>query len=329
MTSTSPVLEARGLVKLFGRVVGLAGVDLKLYPGEVLAIIGDNGAGKSTLIKCLSGALAPDEGEHPDRGQAGDRSTAPRTRRAAGIETVYQTLAVAAALDISSNLFLAREIRRKGPLGSVLRMLDTSEMRRQSKDYIDRLGISTLQNINQSVETLSGGQRQAVAVARAGAFGGKVVILDEPTAALGVRETGQVLKLVREMRDQGLGVILISHNMPNVFEVADRIHIQRLGAAVGVIDPKTQHDGGRRRVHDRRPAHGPLDQPRRGRLTQLRPQYCRFGAWPPYSQYCGSALQPANSSSAAPEAEVGTMKTAPASTSAGSSGSISSCEVVM
>jgi fructose transport system ATP-binding protein len=118
-------------------------------------------------------------------------------------------------------------------------MLDTGEMKRQAADHIKRLGISTLQNINQAVETLSGGQRQAVAVARAGAFGGRVVILDEPTAALGVRETGQVLKLVRDLRDQGLGVILISHNMPNVFEVADRIHIQRLGSSVGVITPKS------------------------------------------------------------------------------------------
>jgi fructose transport system ATP-binding protein len=163
----------------------------------------------------------------------------PQDARDAGIETVYQTLAVAPALDIASNLFLAREIRRKGPLGSVLRMLDTGEMKRQAADHIKRLGISTLQNINQAVETLSGGQRQAVAVARAGAFGGRVVILDEPTAALGVRETGQVLKLVRDLRDQGLGVILISHNMPNVFEVADRIHIQRLGSSVGVITPKS------------------------------------------------------------------------------------------
>jgi fructose transport system ATP-binding protein len=182
--------------------------------------------------------MTPDEGELFIEGEP-VKLTGAKDARAAGIETVYQTLAVAPALDISSNLFLAREIRRKGPLGSVLRMLDTAEMRRQSKQYIDRLGISTLQNINQAVETLSGGQRQAVAVARAGAFGGKVVILDEPTAALGVRETGQVLKLVRDLREQGIGIILISHNMPNVFEVADRIHIQRLGAVVGVIDPKT------------------------------------------------------------------------------------------
>jgi fructose transport system ATP-binding protein len=238
MTMGSPVLEAKGLVKLFGRVVGLAGVDLTLYAGEVLAVIGDNGAGKSTLIKCLSGAMIPDEGGIlVDGAQVNFKR--PQDARAAGIETVYQTLAVAPALDIASNLFLAREIRRKGPLGSVLRMLDTAEMRRQSVEHINRLGISTLQNINQAVETLSGGQRQAVAVARAAAFGGKVVILDEPTAALGVRETGQVLKLIRDLREQGLGVILISHNMPNVFDVADRIHIQRLGRGVGVITPKS------------------------------------------------------------------------------------------
>jgi fructose transport system ATP-binding protein len=238
MSKGAPVLEAKGLVKLFGRVVGLGGVDLTLYPGEVLAVIGDNGAGKSTLIKCLSGAMEPDEGGIlVDGGEV--RFRRPQDAREVGIETVYQTLAVAPALDISSNLFLAREIRRKGFLGSVLRMLDTGEMKKQSSEHIKRLGISTLQNINQAVETLSGGQRQAVAVARAGAFGGKVVILDEPTAALGVRETGQVLRLVREMRDQGLGVILISHNMPNVFDVADRIHIQRLGQGVGVITPKT------------------------------------------------------------------------------------------
>jgi fructose transport system ATP-binding protein len=236
-SARAPVLEARGIVKLFGRVVGLSGVDLKLYAGEVLAIIGDNGAGKSTLIKCLSGAMVPDDGELFVNGQ---RVTFRNTKEAreAGIETVYQTLAVAPALDISSNMFLAREIRKKGPLGSWLRMLDSAEMKRQASGEIKKLGISTLQNINQAVETLSGGQRQAVAVARAGAFGSRVVILDEPTAALGVRETGQVLKLVKDLRDQGLGIILISHNMPNVFEVADRIHIQRLGGSLGVIDPR-------------------------------------------------------------------------------------------
>ena len=235
---TQPVLEARGLVKTFGHVIGLAGVDLQLHAGEVLAIIGDNGAGKTTIIKCLSGAITPDAGTMlVDGREMTFRST--QEAREAGIETVYQTLAVAPALDIASNLFLAREQRRSGLLGSVLRMLDTGGMKRQAKQYIDDLGISTLQNINQAVETLSGGQRQAVAVARAAAFGGKVVILDEPTAALGVRETGQVLRLIRDLRERGLGIILISHNMPNVFEVADRIHIQRLGRAVGVITPKS------------------------------------------------------------------------------------------
>ncbi len=238
MTSPNPILEARGMIKTFGHVVGLAGVDLRLYAGEVLAVIGDNGAGKSTLIKCLSGAMIPDAGEMLVDGRVVSFKSTQEAREA-GIETVYQTLAVAPALDIASNLFLAREVRKPGPLGSIFRMLDGGAMRRHAKDEIDKLGISTLQNISQAVETLSGGQRQAVAVARAAAFGGKVVILDEPTAALGVRETGQVLRLVKELRERGLGIILISHNMPNVFEVADRIHIQRLGRGAGVITPKS------------------------------------------------------------------------------------------
>jgi fructose transport system ATP-binding protein len=163
----------------------------------------------------------------------------PQDARSAGIETVHQVLAVAPALDIASNLFLGREIRRKGSLGSLLRMLDSKEMRRRSAEQIKNLGIGTLQNIGQAVETLSGGQRQAVAVARASAFGSHVVILDEPTAALGVRETGQVLKLVRDLRDTGKAVILISHDMPNVFELADRIQIMRLGRRVAIVTPQT------------------------------------------------------------------------------------------
>lgn len=241
MTGTEnqpPVLEAKGLVKRFGRVIGLDDVGLTLYPGEVLGVIGDNGAGKSTLIKCLSGALVPDEGTiSVDGTEVHFRK--PQDARDAGIETVYQTLAVAPALDIASNLFLAREIRRKGPLGSILRMLDTGEMKRQATEQMKKLGITTMQDISQAMETLSGGQRQAVAVARAGAFGSRVVILDEPTAALGVRETGEVLRLVRDLRDHGLAVILISHNMPNVFLVSDRIHIQRLGHCAGVITPQS------------------------------------------------------------------------------------------
>ena len=238
MSESTPVLEAQGLVKVFGRVVGLRGVDVRLRAGEVLAVIGDNGAGKSTLIKCLSGAMQPDRGTIKVDGQEVQfRST--QDAREAGIETVYQTLAVAPALDIASNLFLAREIRRPGPAGKWLRMLDTKAMKEQAEAHIKSLGITTLQNINQAVETLSGGQRQVVAVARTGAFGSKVAILDEPTAALGVRETKQVLRLVKDLKEKGLGVILISHNMPNVFEVADRIHVQRLGGRAAVITPES------------------------------------------------------------------------------------------
>ncbi len=236
--SGQPILAAKGLVKRFGRVTALNGSDFELYPGEVLAVIGDNGAGKSSLIKCLSGAMVPDEGEIRLDGNP-VLFKRPQEARAAGIETVYQTLAVAPALDIAANVFLGRERRREGPLGSVFRMLDKSGMRRDAKRALDELGIGTLQDITQAVETLSGGQRQAVAVARAAAFGSKVVILDEPTAALGVKESGQVLQMIRDLRDKGLPIILISHNMPHVFDVADRIHIQRLGARAAVVDPKT------------------------------------------------------------------------------------------
>ncbi len=234
----TPVLSARGLVKTFGRVVGLDGVDFDLYPGEVLAIIGDNGAGKSTLIKAATGAIVPDAGEVRLDGQVVNFKR-PQDAREAGIETVYQTLAVAPALDIAANMFLGREMRRSGPLGSVLRMLDHKGMRESAGKSMADLGIGTLQNMAQPVETLSGGQRQAVAVARAAAFATKLIVLDEPTAALGVKETNQVLQMIERVRDSGLPVILISHNMPNVFEVADRIHIQRLGRSAGIITPKS------------------------------------------------------------------------------------------
>jgi fructose transport system ATP-binding protein len=234
----SPVLQARALIKTFGRVVGLDGVDLELYPGEVLAIIGDNGAGKSTLIKAMTGAIIPDSGETYLDGQQVHFRRA-QDAREAGIETVYQTLAVAPALDISANMFLGREERRAGPLGSLFRMLDKNGMRDKAKQKISELGIGTVQNMSQAVETLSGGQRQAVAVARAAAFASKLVVLDEPTAALGVKETGQVLRLIKELRSTGMPVILISHNMPNVFEVADRVHIARLGRRATVITPQS------------------------------------------------------------------------------------------
>ena len=235
--AAQPVLQAVGIVKTYGHVVALDGVDLELYPGEVLAVIGDNGAGKSTLIKCLSGAEEPSTGQIMLDGKPVHFRT-PLDARNHGIETVYQTLAVSPSLDIAGNMFLGREERKAGPLGSMLRMLDGAGMRKHAKTQMSSLGIGTLQNMGQAVESLSGGQRQAVAVARAAAFSSKVIILDEPTAALGVKESGQVLKLIQSIRERGLPVILISHNMPQVFEVADRIHIQRLGKRAAVVDPK-------------------------------------------------------------------------------------------
>jgi fructose transport system ATP-binding protein len=233
----SPILEARGLVKRYGHVVALNGADFELYPGEILAIIGDNGAGKSTLIKALSGALHPDEGEIRLDGEP-VHFRSPRDARRAGIETVYQDLAVAQSLDIASNIFLGREQRRRGPHGLLARMLDKRAMRREAARHFAELGIG-IQSISQPVENLSGGQRQGVAVARASAWAQRVVIMDEPTAALGVKETGQVLDLIRRVRERGLPVILISHDMPHVFELADRIHIMRLGRRVAVVTPKT------------------------------------------------------------------------------------------
>jgi fructose transport system ATP-binding protein len=229
------VMEARGLVKRYGQVTALDGADFELLPGEVLAVIGDNGAGKSTLIKALAGAIVPDSGEILLDGKPVHFRT-PLDARRHGIETVHQDLAVAPALDIASNLFLGREMRRKGPLGTVFRMLDKPGMRRQAAQQMAELKIG-LRSLTQAVETLSGGQRQGVSVARAAAWARHVVIMDEPTAALGVKESGQVLDLIRRVRDRGLPVVLISHNMPHVFEIADRIHVQRLGRRVAVVRP--------------------------------------------------------------------------------------------
>lgn len=235
--SQEPVLKARGLVKRYGRVTALDQADFDLYPGEILAVIGDNGAGKSSLIKALSGAVTPDEGEIELDGKK-VQFTSPMQAREAGIETVYQNLALSPALSIADNMFLGREIRRKGPLGDIFRLLDHKEMQRVAREKLSELGLMTIQNINQAVETLSGGQRQGVAVARAAAFGSKVVIMDEPTAALGVKESRRVLELILDVRSRGLPIVLISHNMPHVFEVADRIHIHRLGKRLTVINPK-------------------------------------------------------------------------------------------
>ncbi|GLK86860.1 ATP-binding cassette domain-containing protein [Ancylobacter defluvii] len=233
----TPVLSARGLVKRYGRVTAMDRADFDLYPGEILAVIGDNGAGKSSLIKALSGALIPDEGEIRLDGEV-TRFGSPMDAQRAGIETVHQSLALSPSLSIADNMFLGREIRRPGMLGSVLRMLDRPAMQKIARDKLSELGLMTVQSINQPVETLSGGQRQGVAVARAAAFGSRVVIMDEPTAALGVKESRRVLELILDVRSRGLPIVLISHNMPHVFEIADRIHIHRLGRRLCVINPK-------------------------------------------------------------------------------------------
>lgn len=237
MTDIKPILKGRGLTKRFGRVVALSNCDFDLYPGEVLAVIGDNGAGKSTLIKAISGALIPDEGEITLEGRP-VRFTAPTQAREAGIETVYQTLAMSPALSIADNMFMGRELRKPGFTGRWLRKLDRPRMEKFAREKLSELGLMTIQNIGQAVETLSGGQRQGVAVARAAAFGSKVIILDEPTAALGVKESRRVLELIQDVRSRGIPIILISHNMPHVFEVADRIHVHRLGRRLCVLNPK-------------------------------------------------------------------------------------------
>ena len=235
--TAEPVIRARNLVKRYGRVVALDRADFDLYPGEVLGVIGDNGAGKSTMIRAISGAITPDEGEIRLEGQP-VHFQSPLEAQQAGIETVYQNLALSPALSIADNMFLGREWRKKGFVGTVLRKLDRQAMEQFARDKLSELGLLTIQNIGQAVETLSGGQRQGVAVARAAAFGSKVIIMDEPTAALGVKESRRVLDLIMDVKSRGMPIVLISHNMPHVFEVADRIHVHRLGRRLCVIDPK-------------------------------------------------------------------------------------------
>ena len=230
------VMQAKGLVKRYGHVTALDGADFELRAGEILAVIGDNGAGKSSLIKALSGATIPDQGEILLDGQL-VHFKSPIDARRAGIETVYQDLAVAAAMTIAENLFLGREVRRTGFSGRWFRMLDKKRMLEESVARMQELKVG-IRSMTQPVETLSGGQRQCVAVGRAAAFAQHVVIMDEPTAALGVKEGNMVLELIRRVRDRGLPVVLISHNMPHVFEVSDRIHVARLGKRCAVLNPK-------------------------------------------------------------------------------------------
>ncbi len=235
--STTPVLEARGLVKRYGHVTAMDGCDFELLPGEILAVIGDTGAGQSTRSKALSGAIIPDEGTLLLDGNE-VRFHGPLDARRQGIETVYQDLAVAPALTIAENLFLGRELRRRGAVGTILRMQSKKRMLQEARHHLEELKIG-IRSMRQSVETLSGGQRQGVAVARSAAFARHVVIMDEPTAALGVKESRMVLDLVLRIRERGLPVILISHNMPHVFEVSDRIHIQRLGRRAALVPTKS------------------------------------------------------------------------------------------
>ena len=232
-----PVLKAKNINKRYGKVVALDNANLELYNDEVLGVIGDNGAGKSTLIKALCGAVQPDSGEIYLDGELVTFNS-PIEARKTGIETVYQNLALSPALTIADNMFLGREIHKKGIMGKFFRVLDQSGMQNLARKKLSELGLLTIQNINQQVETLSGGQRQGVAVARATAFGTKVIIMDEPTAALGVKESRRVLELIGEVKSRGIPIILISHNMPHVFEVADRVHIHRLGKRLWVVNPK-------------------------------------------------------------------------------------------
>jgi fructose transport system ATP-binding protein len=232
-----PVLKAKNINKRYGKVVALDNANLELYKDEVLGVIGDNGAGKSTLIKALCGAVQPDSGEIYLDGELVTFNS-PIEARKTGIETVYQNLALSPALTIADNMFLGREIHKKGIMGKFFRVLDQSGMQNLARKKLSELGLLTIQNINQQVETLSGGQRQGVAVARATAFGTKVIIMDEPTAALGVKESRRVLELIGEVKSRGIPIILISHNMPHVFEVADRVHIHRLGKRLCVVNPK-------------------------------------------------------------------------------------------
>ncbi len=237
--SRTAAVEARGISKHFGNVVALEGADYEVYPGEIAALIGDNGAGKSTLIKVLAGVLRPDSGVIKVHGREVSFHS-PREARNAGIETVYQDLALAPDLDVAANLYLGREIKYRGLLG-LLDVYNQRLMREDASRHLKELRVN-VKSIRQTVETLSGGQRQSVAVARAVLWGKDIVILDEPTAALGVAQAGVVLELLKRIRDQGVAVIFISHNMPHVWAVADRIVVLRHGRRVGTLYPTDTMD---------------------------------------------------------------------------------------
>lgn len=228
-TAQVPAVSATAIEKQFGQVRALRGANFEAWPGQVTALIGDNGAGKSTLVKCLAGVHKPDQGVLKVNGQQVEFNS-PTDAEHRGIETVYQDLALAPDLDAAANVFLGREIRRFGFL------VDQAEMRRQTAKRFAELGVGMVQDLRVPVASFSGGQRQSVAIARAAMWAKHVIMLDEPTAALGVIQTAKVLELIHQVRDRGLAVIFISHNLPQVLEVADRIEVLRLGARVARFD---------------------------------------------------------------------------------------------
>jgi simple sugar transport system ATP-binding protein len=231
----SLALEARGITKMYGHVSALSGANFEVRAGEITALIGDNGAGKSTLVRILSGTETPTSGEILIDGKP-ISVEGPLVARRNGIETVYQDLALAPHLNPVQNMYLGREIMRPGPLGR-LGFMNNAEMRAGSKRAFDELG-ATVRNFGGSIGAMSGGQKQAVAVARAAAWAKRVILLDEPTAALGVVQTKGVLDLIRRVRDRGLGVVFISHSMPHVMEVADDVQVLRLGRRVATFKAK-------------------------------------------------------------------------------------------
>ena len=232
---SEPVLEARSIVKSFGRVRALRGASFTVYPQEVVALVGDNGAGKSTLVKTLVGVHPPDSGEILFNGKPVNINT-PHDARDLGIETVFQDLSLAAEIDPAANMFLGREVMRPGLLGK-LGFLDKAQMRQRSDEAFKKLGVR-IQDTSAPVANMSGGQRQGIAITRAVTWASKVVFMDEPTAALGVVQTRNVLEQIKRVREHGLSVVLISHNLPEVFEVADRIEVLRLGQRVARLRPK-------------------------------------------------------------------------------------------
>jgi D-xylose transport system ATP-binding protein len=234
---SAPLLECRGVCKRFGAVEALVDVDFEVYPGEVVALVGDNGAGKSTLIKAISGTQPADRASYRFEGRDVTIRN-PSDANRLGIETVYQDLALCDNLDTVANLYLGRELGTPAGAPGALKVLAESRMEQCASHRLDDLGVTTIGSVRDRVGTLSGGQRQAVAVARATMWDAKLVILDEPTAALGVAQTAQVLDLIRTMREQGLGVVVITHNIDVVFEVADRIVVLRVGRRVATFDQR-------------------------------------------------------------------------------------------